>query len=263
MYLKLKFEQQSDGIVSQKTMLYVGAIHVAFILVLYLSGIIQNFFWKTAPQAITVSLTSSAAYQEMSAMVASSSLQTQTQTQTQAQKQKKKTENAKQKEAKSVQKVPAKKTWKPLDITQITKPTETQIKEFKPVAHTTATNSVQGVSASALAANLKNSLSSVKFGASGTAQANPAMLTYYDSISSLLYERWEQPSKLAVSGAPPSVLVRLNIGRDGRLMDYQIIKNSNFAEMDDSVKRMLSTIDKLPPPPDGAMTIEATLILTN
>jgi hypothetical protein len=124
-------------------------------------------------------------------------------------------------------------------------------------------NSLQGISASALTANLKKGLSGIKFGINGTTQASSAMLTYYDSVSSYLYERWEQPSKLAVSGELPSVLVRLKIGADGRLMGYQIIKNSNLTEMDNSIKRMLDAIDRLPPPPDGAITIEATLILTN
>lgn len=256
MYLRLKIEQDFDSIVSRKTLLYVSAIHVVFILVLYLSGIIQNFFWNTAPQAIAVSLTGPAAFQEMRAMVAAAK-------QIQATIKQNKTEKTKQKETKPIQKIPAKKTWKPLDISQITKPTETPVKEFKPTKQTTATNSAQGISSSALAANLKKSLSSVKFGSSGTTQANSAMLTYYDSISSFLYERWEQPSKLAVSGEPPSVLVRLNIGTDGKLMNYKIIKSSNFPEMDDSIKRMLDTVDRLPNPPDGAMTIEATLILTN
>jgi len=255
MYLKLKFEQELDSIVSYKTMLYVSAIHVAFILVLYISGIIQNFFWNTAPQVIAVSLASSAAFQEMSAITAAASKQ--------AQVQKHKTQNTKHKETKPLQKVPAKKTWKPLDITQITKPTETQIKEFQPVRQTMEVNSLQGISASALTANLKKGLSGIKFGINGTTQASSAMLTYYDSVSSYLYERWEQPSKLAVSGELPSVLVRLKIGADGRLMGYQIIKNSNLTEMDNSIKRMLDAIDRLPPPPDGAITIEATLILTN
>lgn len=257
MYLNIKSEPGLETIVSRKTLLYVSAIHIALILVLYLSGIIQNFFWNTAPQAIAVSLTSSATFREISMAAAASK-------QAQAQKQKKKIERTKQKETKPVQKVPAKKTWKPLDITQITKPTETQVKEFKPIKQTTATESANGVSASTLAANLKKSLSSVKFGsASGASQVNPAMLTYYDSISSFLYERWEQPSKLAVSGEPPSLLVRLKIGTDGKLVEYKIIKSSNFHEMNDSVKQMLDTIDRLPVPPNGAMTIEATLILTN
>lgn len=257
MYLKLKFESEFESIVSRKTILYVGAIHVFFIVVLYFSVFIQNFFWSSAPQAIAVSLSSPSAFQEMSAMVAASKQQSQ------VQKQKEKIEKSKIKESKSVQKVPAKKTWNPLDISQITKPVETEVKELKPTKQTTATNFVQGVSASTLAANLKKSLSSVKFGSNGTTQANPAMLTYYDSISSFLYERWEQPAKLAVSGEPPSVLVRLNIGTDGRLMDYKILKNSNFPEMDISVKQMLDSVERLPSPPDGAMTIEATLILTN
>ena len=256
-YLNLKFEREFDSIVSRKTMLYVGAIHVILILVLYLFGIIQNFFWDAAPQAIAVSLISSTSFQEISAMPAASK-------QTHAQKQQKKTEKTRQKETKSIQKVPAKKTWKPLDITQITKPTDTQVKELKPATQIVAENSMQGVSASTLATNLKKSLSGVKFGtSSGTAQANPAMLTYYDSISSFLYERWEQPSKLAASGEPPAVLVRLNIGIDGRLMNYKIIKNSEFPEMNSSVKQMLDTIDRLPPPPNGAITIEANIILTN
>ena len=247
-----------DGMVSRKTLLYIGVIHVVLILVLYLSGIIQNFFWNTAPQAIAVSLTSAASLQEMSAIVSASK-------QTQEQKKHNKTEKSKLKETKPIQKNLSKKTWKPLDITQITKPTETQVKEFKPVKQTTVTNSVQGLSASALAINLKKSLSSVKFGSGGgSTQVNPAMLTYYyDSISSFLYDRWDQPSKLAVSGEPPSVLVKLNIGADGRLMGYQIMKNSNFLEMDNSVKQMLDSVDKLPSPPKGAITIEATLILTN
>jgi len=258
MHPKLTFEQEFYSIVSRKTLLYVSVIHIGLILILYLTVIIQNFFWNTTPQTIAVSLISSVAFQKMSTMTAVASKQIQ------AQKQKKKTEKTKQNETKPVQEIPTKKTWKPLDIKQITKPTETQVKEFKPVIQTTAANSVQEVSSSALAANLKKSLSSVKLESSGgTIQANSAMLTYFDSVSSFLYEKWEQPSKLAVSGEPPSALVRLKIGANGRLMGYQIIKDSNFTEMNNSIKLMLDTINTLPPPPDGAMTIEVTLILTN
>ena len=45
--------------------------------------------------------------------------------------------------------------------------------------------------------------------------------------------------------------------------NYKIIKNSNFPEMNSSVKQMLDTIDRLPPPPNGAITIDANIILTN
>jgi len=222
---------------------------------MYIGFFIQNYFWNSAPAAIAVNLISPAAFAEIQ--------------NTEVQPKKQQIEKAqpvpsKPKESKTVtKKVPIKK--KTLDVSQIKKSTEVLTKTTpKPVQQKTT---FKPLSAAELAATLKKSTNSVKFStpskSSPNATVNPALMGYYDQLSSYLYSSWEQPAKFSAGTEPPSVLVKLFIDATGRLTNYQILKASGNEEMDDSVKKLLSSIDMLPAPPNGAMTIEASLILTN
>lgn len=261
MYLRFNQALELDKSSRKKLFFVVAGVHFALITVMYLSFFIQNYFWNMAPSAIAVNLISSSAFEAMEASQSSPSPQSQPK-----QASAKQPTPPKPKDTKAVTKVPVKKVTKTLDVSQITKSTEVVTKPSKTTA-TTPQKNFKPIDANSIANNLKQSLSSVKFSSSSTTnsafQGNPAILGYYDQVSSYLYSSWEQPSKLAVGGEPPSVLVKLSIDSDGRLTNYQILKLSGYDDMDDSVKRMLSSVARFPPPPNGAMTIEATMILTN
>ncbi|MEI6055100.1 MAG: TonB family protein [Lentisphaerota bacterium] len=261
MYLRFNQALELDKSSRKKLFFVVAGAHFALITVMYLSFFIQNYFWNMAPSAIAVNLISSSAFEAMEASQSSPAPQSQPK-----QASAKQPTPPKPKDTKAVTKVPVKKVTKTLDVSQITKSTEVVTKPSK--ATTTPQKNFKPIDANSIANNLKQSLSSVKFSSASSTnnsafQGNPAILGYYDQVSSYLYSSWEQPSKLAVGGEPPSVLVKLSIDSDGRLTNYQIIKLSGYDDMDDSVKRMLSSVTRFPPPPNGAMTIEATMILTN
>lgn len=258
MYLRFNNTLELDKSSRKKLFFVVAGIHFFVIGGMYLSFVIQNYFWNMAPSAIAVNLISSSAFEALESSQSSPASQPK-------QASAKKPTPPKPKDTKAVTKVPVKKVTKTLDVSQITKSTEVVTKPSK--ATTTPQKNFKPIDANSIANNLKQNLSSVKFSSSSTAnsafQGNPAILGYYDQVSSYLYSSWEQPSKLAMGGEPPSVLVKLSIGEDGRLTNYQIIRLSGYDDMDDSVKRLLSSVSRFPPPPNGAMTIEATLILTN
>jgi len=264
MYLKYNSSLELDKPSRKKLFFVIAGVHVLFLVVMYLGFFLQGYFWSSAPAAIAVNLISPSAFAEMQASDAQPTPQPKQQ-QTAA----KQPTPAKPKETKAITKVPVKKTPKTLDVSQIKKSTEVITKQpSKPVKPTQPQKTFKPLSASELAATLQKSTNSVKFAspsanASPNAQANPAMMGYYDQLSSYLYSSWEQPAKFAGGGQPPTVLVKLFISADGRLTNYQIVDSSGFDDMDESVKRMLSSIDRLPVPPNGAMTIEASLILTN
>lgn len=258
MYLKYNSSFDLDNHSRKKLFFVVAGIHIFVIGIMYLGFAIHSYFWNTASSAIAVNLISSSAFEAMEEAQSSPASQPK-------QASAKQPTPPKPKDTKAVTKVPVKKVTKALDVSQITKSTEVITKPSK--ATTNPQKKFTPMSASSIANNLKQSLNSVKFSSSSTAnssfQGNPAILGYYDQVSSYLYSSWEQPSKLAVGGEPPSVLVKLSIDSDGRLTNYQILRLSGYEDMDDSVKRLLSSVSRFPPPPNGAMTIEATLILTN
>lgn len=257
MYLKLNNTLELERSSKKKLFFVIAGVHILLITVMYLSFLLKNYFSNMAPSSIEVNLISSSAFEAMEA----------TQSAPAPQPQKASVQKPvppKPKTSKEVTKIPVKKTTKPLDASQITKSKEVIT---KPSKQTTPQKKFTPINANSIANNLKQSLSSVKFNSSSTTnsafQGNPAILGYYDQVSSYLYSSWEQPSKIAVGGEPPSVLVKLSIGPDGRLTNCQIIRLSGYEDMDESVKRLLSSIDRFPSPPNGAVTIEANLILTN
>ncbi len=257
MYLRLNDTLELEKTSKKKLFFVVAGIHLFIIGSMYLCFVIQNYFWNIAPSSIAVNLISSSAFEAMEAAQSSPEPQP---------KQAAATKNTppKPKNTKAVTKVPVKKVSKILDVSQIKKSSEIVTKTAKPKA---VQKPFKPIDAKSIANNLKESLSSVKFNPTSATnsvfQGNPAVLGYYDQVSSYLYSTWEQPSKLAMGGEPPTVLVKLSIGADGKLNGYQILKLSNYNDMNESVKRLLSSIDRFPPPPNGAITIEANLILTN
>lgn len=266
MYLRFNNTLELERTSKKKLFLVVAGIHLLVIGVIYLGFLLQNFFWNKAPSAIAVNLISSSAFEAMSAPQANPAPQPKQATA------KQQPTPPKPKETKAVTKVPVKKVTpvkkvsKTLDVSQITK--STQVVTKNPVKPSPPKKTFKPLSANELANTLQKSTNSVKFSstsatASPNAQVNPALMGYYDQLTSHLYNSWEQPTKLAMGGEPPSVLVKLFIDANGRLTNYQILRTSGYGDMDESVKRLLSSIDRFPPPPDGAMTIEANLILTN
>ena len=65
------------------------------------------------------------------------------------------------------------------------------------------------------------------------------------------YSEWVQPSSLASSGAKNSVLVKMRIEKDGRVSNFEIIKPSGNAAVDQSVTAAAKRVTQVDPLPAG------------
>lgn len=73
------------------------------------------------------------------------------------------------------------------------------------------------------------------------AQRAPLPAWYYASVRDTMYRTWVQPAALsALSGYQVQVL--LEVGRDGHILKYEVIRRSGNTDMDQSV---LSALDKV------------------
>ncbi len=83
-----------------------------------------------------------------------------------------------------------------------------------------------------------------------------AMQAYLEGVGKYLKTRWAEPSKAFIGDTHPQVLIEISIGADGRVLSWKILKPSGNHQMDDSVKRMLEHLDRVPAPSKGAVTGE-------
>lgn len=74
---------------------------------------------------------------------------------------------------------------------------------------------------------------------------------YGSMLHDRFYSEWVQPTTAAVAGAKNSVLAKLRIEQDGRVSNFEIIKPSGNAEVDESVEAVAKRITQVDPLPPG------------
>ncbi|UKI30197.1 MAG: TonB C-terminal domain-containing protein [Lentisphaeria bacterium] len=57
----------------------------------------------------------------------------------------------------------------------------------------------------------------------------------------------------------PEVLIQLSIAADGRVTDARVLKPSGVKAMDESIKRLLANLDRVPTPPNGKVTFQLVM----
>jgi len=73
---------------------------------------------------------------------------------------------------------------------------------------------------------------------------------YLSQIRAIMYEAWQQPSSL-IGKKGLVTTVKIRVQRDGQITKKDIITSSGNALMDDSVKRALDMVSRLPELPPG------------
>jgi len=82
---------------------------------------------------------------------------------------------------------------------------------------------------------------------------------YFEKISALMYQSWQQPSQSELYGKYPVVDVEITVNSSGRIVKSRIARKSGSSVMDQSVERLLRKIRTLPPPPSGKTTFTVSL----
>ena len=65
------------------------------------------------------------------------------------------------------------------------------------------------------------------------------------------YSEWVQPTSAASTGGKNSVLVKLRIEKDGQVANFEVVRPSGNAELDESVKALANRVSRVEPLPDG------------
>jgi TonB family protein len=74
---------------------------------------------------------------------------------------------------------------------------------------------------------------------------------YGSMLHDRFYSEWVQPTTIAAAGAKNSVLAKLRIEQDGRVSNFEIIKPSGNAEVDESVASVAKRVTQVDPLPPG------------
>ncbi len=264
MYLRLNISQGNATLNRKRLLLIVTSAHFLFLLIIFLAFFIDNIFYKTMPQAIGVTLVSSSDLaNDNNTKVESASAPPvpQKAETTPRQEQPKIKETVQKKTEKTTPAPVADKKWKQLDASEIIKSTQTVVKKPQTVQPVDST----ALNPSDIAGKIRQSIKGIQFKSNlpaGSSSTGVMALTYYDQVSTALYQLWNQPSKLAMGGKNPTVTIKLQIDSVGRVTLARIIQQSGIPEMDKSVQDLISRLSTLPKPPDGNIELEASLILT-
>ena len=82
--------------------------------------------------------------------------------------------------------------------------------------------------------------------------------TYYDKVTTTLYRHWNQPNISNLQNQEPTVILKLKIDKNGRIISATVTQKSGVAAMDNSVDELLEKVKVLPIPP-RAMEITVTM----
>jgi colicin import membrane protein len=74
---------------------------------------------------------------------------------------------------------------------------------------------------------------------------------YGSMLHDRFYSEWVQPTGIASAGARNSVLVKMRIERDGHISNFEIVKPSGNAEVDESVAAVAKRVTQVDPLPAG------------
>lgn len=84
-------------------------------------------------------------------------------------------------------------------------------------------------------------------------------MRYGIRVGNYLKYRWPQPPRSLLGDRLPEVLIQLSIAADGRVTDARVLKPSGVKAMDESIKRMLANLDRVPTPPNGKVTFQLVM----
>lgn len=84
-------------------------------------------------------------------------------------------------------------------------------------------------------------------------------MRYGIRVGNYLKYRWTQPPRSLLGDRLPEVLIQLSIAADGRVTDARVLKPSGVKAMDESIKRMLANLDRVPTPPNGKVTFQLVM----
>ena len=82
--------------------------------------------------------------------------------------------------------------------------------------------------------------------------------TYYDKVTTTLYRHWNQPNISNLQNQEPTVILKLKIDKNGRIISATVTQKSGVAAMDNSVDELLEKVKVLPIPPQA---MEITVIM--
>ena len=67
--------------------------------------------------------------------------------------------------------------------------------------------------------------------------------------------KWIAPSRTVLGDLRPTAVLELTIAADGRVLGARIVESSGNVSMDNSVKRLIKVLDRVPAPPHGELTV--------
>jgi periplasmic protein TonB len=82
---------------------------------------------------------------------------------------------------------------------------------------------------------------------------------YFEKISALIYQSWQQPGQSELHGRYPVVDVEITVDASGRVVKSRIARKSGIAVMDQSAQKLLRELRTLPRPPSGKTTFTVSL----
>lgn len=78
---------------------------------------------------------------------------------------------------------------------------------------------------------------------------------YYANLKKFLDVKWVEPSRTHLGELRPKATLELNVAADGRVLGARIIESSGNNSMDESIRRLIKVLDRVPTPPNGALRI--------
>lgn len=78
---------------------------------------------------------------------------------------------------------------------------------------------------------------------------------YYTNLKKFLDVKWVEPSRTHLGDLRPKATLELEIAADGRVLNARIVQASGNTPMDESVRRLIKVLDRVPTPPGGALKI--------
>ena len=88
-------------------------------------------------------------------------------------------------------------------------------------------------------------------GRTGGSANDPQFGWYGSMLHDRFYSEWVQPTSAASTGGKNSVLVKLRIEKDGQVANFEVVRPSGNAELDESVKALANRLSRVEPLPDG------------
>ncbi len=93
----------------------------------------------------------------------------------------------------------------------------------------------------------------------GASRSNAADAAYRERLGNYVKTRWVEPPGSLLGSARPTVLIELAIAADGRVSSSKIVQPSGIRAMDESVRRLLDSLDRVPAPANGTLSIQILL----